>query len=201
VSVVLLLAGCAASADLTDIWTDPNANGTSIHRAFVFAMERDPAKRRIMEDAFAASLIKHGVEVQPSYRSFPSSVPDEDVIQDAIEHGGYDGVIAISRLDTKTETNYVPGYVSTEPRTHYDAWTGRYRTFWVDVHHPGYMESDEVARRRVDVWRPIGPNGEADLVWTAVGEVVDPTSSADVSRNLVERVVPELTRIRLLAKA
>ena len=125
---VLLLGGCAASAHLTDMWSDPEAGGPAMRRTFVFAMERDEAKRRIMEDAFVSALTKRGVTADPSYRLFPASVPDSGVIQDAIEHGNYDGVIAISRLSTQTQTNYVPGYTTTETRTRYNPWTGRYRT-------------------------------------------------------------------------
>jgi len=200
-SAALAVAGCATSANLTNLWKDPEVGRNPMRSAYVVAMDRDAARRRIMEDAFVAALAKHGVEAEPSYRQFPSSVPDSNVIEDAIQQGGYDGVIAISRLDPRTQTTYVPGYVSSETRTRYNRWTGRYRTYWVDIPHPGYVETDHVVRRQVDLWRPVGAGGEADLVWTAVSEVVDPSSATDVTKDLVNRVVPELAKQGMVPKS
>ena len=199
-SLAVVVTGCAASASLTNLWVDPNEDRAPLRSAYVLAMEHDPGQRRIMEDAFVAALAKRGMQAEPSYRRFPNNVPNTDVIEDAIQQAGYDGVLVISRLDSRTESTYIPGYVSTEARTHYNPWTGRYRTFWVDIPHPGYVETERVARRRVDVWRPTSARGEADLVWTAVGEVVAPGSADEVSHDLVDRVVPELAKKGIVPK-
>jgi len=192
-----LLAGCGASTQLTNMWADPQYSAGPMHRILVVAMRDDRARRRIMEDAYASALERHGVEVTPSYDVFPDAVPDTDQIDRVVDDRHFDGVLIVSPLPTERQNVYVPGYVTTQPVYAYNPWSGRYHERWAYVHHPGYREVERTARHQIELW-DTGPSGR--LVWTAVGESLDPSSAAQVSAEVAKRVVPELVHRGILAR-
>lgn len=195
-SLLVALTGCA-STGLVDVWRDPQPPSAPLSNVLVVAFKRDDGRRRLMEDAFASSLEKRGVKATPSYRVFPGDLPDTNQVDAAVRSDGYDGVIAISRLGTQTAENVVPGYTTTEVRQRYNRWARRYQTYYVDVHHPGYVETDRIVRHRVDVWAT-ADGGR--LVWTAEGQSVDPGSATAVSREVSGSVIPDLEKSGILPK-
>src|SRR5215212_1741630 len=109
--LALMLAGCAASSGLVNMWRDPEVPAASLRKVYVVSLRQDAARRRIMEDAFASALNERGVAATPSYRDFPAALPDTVQVAEAVQSGGFDAVLVISGLDTRTVQNYVPGYV------------------------------------------------------------------------------------------
>jgi hypothetical protein len=186
-----LLGGCAANSGLVNMWRDPAYNEPPMRHILVVAMIRNDARRRILEDAFAKEFDKRGVDAVPSYEHFPNAPPDTMQIGDVVSQGKYDGVLMTSRLRTERSTSYVPGYVTTQPAYRVSPWTGRYRTYWVDVMHPGYVEEDVTVRHEVELW---SMDGGGRLVWTAVGESVNPGSPSEVNHDITHNVVPELEK-------
>jgi hypothetical protein len=185
-----MLAGCASTSGLTNMWRDPQYQGPPLQHILVVGMIQSPANRRILEDAFVHELGKHGVEAVPSYQPFPNAPPDTDQVYDAVDRGGYDGVLLTRRLPPEHSTSYVPGYVTTQPVSRL-GWRGYYRTYWVDVMHPGYVEQDVTARREVELWA-VRDGGR--LIWTGIGETVNPGSATAVTHDVTHNVVPELAR-------
>ena len=190
VLVAVVLGGCASTSGLTNMWRDPEYSGPPLRHILVVGMIRNPANRRILEDAFVHQLSKNGVDAVPSYQHFPNDPPDTDQVYDAVDKGGYDGVLLTRRLPSQTSTSYVPGYLTTQPVTRL-GWRGYYRTTWVDVMHPGYVEQDVTARREVELWT-VGDGGR--MIWTGIGETVNPSSSTEVTHDVTHNVVPELAR-------
>lgn len=188
------LMGCA-STSLVNMWMDPTYDQPPMKSMLVVAMKKDPARRRIMEDALALELAKHGVTTMPSYRLFPNEAPDTAEVADAVAKNGYDGVVVASPLPTERNAVYVPGYSTIESRPVYNWWSGRYHTQYIRVHHPGYVEPERVVRHQIDVWST-GSGGA--LIWTAVGEQIDPNSANQVSHEIADKVVPELVRKHLI---
>lgn len=195
-ALVLFAEGCGSSG-LVNVWSDPQFQGPVLKKALVISVRRDTAKRRLMEDTFTKELSKHGVDAVPSYRIWATDLPDTMTVVQELRTGNYDGVIAVTRLRTREETTYVPGYVKTEPRTRYNPWTNRYHTYYRDVMVPGYEETDTVIRHRVEVWT-IGQKGQ--LSWTGEGEVIDPNSLDQVSKEITKDIVPALVKAGLIAK-
>ncbi len=179
------------------MWRDPGYPQQPLHRVFVVVVKRDPAQRRLMEEAFVDALARHGVEATPSYRAFPTSLPDTTQIFDAVRDGRFDGVLVTSRLDTRTVERYVPGYVTTRTYLGWNHWLGRYQTYYADVEEPGYVEAEEVVRHRVDLW---STENDGQMVWTATSNSIDPTSARAVNREVVHRVVRELTEQGIIPK-
>src|SRR5688572_3784896 len=131
------VGGCASNSGLVNMWRDPSYNGPPMRSMLVVAIRRDAGYRRILEDGFVKELAENGVDATPSYRLFPNAPPDTLEIVDAVSRRDYDGVLFVRRLPPQTTTSYVPGYVSTQPVSRISPWSGRYRTYWVDVMHPG----------------------------------------------------------------
>jgi hypothetical protein len=192
----LALLGCSHGG-LSNMWRDPGFRGPALTHVFVVALKPDPVRRRLLEDAFVNDLAARGVHATPSYRDYASAPPDTAQMLDAIRTAGYDGVILSSRLSNEENQSFVPGYVSREAQTRYDRWTGQYYTYWVDVTHPGYLETETVVRHRVDVWAT-ADGGR--LVWSGVSERFDPKDFEAVSKAIVKHVVPELEKQGLVAK-
>lgn len=184
-------AGCAGNSTLVNMWRDPAYNQPPMQSVLVVAVRRNPTMRRTLEDAFVHQLEKHGVRATPSYGRFAEAPPDTSQIDDLVNAGGYDGLILATRLPTERSTSYVPGYVSTQPVSYVSPWSGRYRTYWVDVMHPGYVERDVTVRHEVELWN-LRSGGR--LVWTGTGETLNPSSPAEVNHDVAKNVVPELAR-------
>jgi len=189
-SASLLWLGCGGSSQLVNMWRDPLYRGAPLERVLVVALKGDPVLRRTWEDTMSSALQEHGVTPTPSYQLFPGSLPDTAAVVEAVEKHGYDGVLVVSRRDTRYDTTYVPGYVTTEPVTRYGYWRG-YHTVYREVQHPGYIETQAVVRHQVDVWT--SANG-GRLVWAATGESIDPGSAQEVKSEITALIVPELEK-------
>ena len=195
-ATMILAGGCAANARLSNLWRDPEYHA-SLQHVYVVAMRRDPAQRRIMEESFVDAFARHGVEASPSYRDFPTTLPDTTQMLDAVDRGHFDGVMVVSRLDTRLVRNFVPGYVATRTYLGWNRWAGRYQTYYAEVVEPGDVETERVVRHRVDLWATAHGG---DMVWTATGNQVDPTSSRDVNEGLTRKVVHELAEQGIVPK-
>jgi hypothetical protein len=202
----LLLAGCAAailggcsgsSTQLVNMWRDPTAPATPIHRMLVVAVRNNPVSRRIWEDGFVAALAKHGVEATPSYNLFPNAVPDTDAVVVAVREHDFDGVLVTHRLPTTTQQSYVPGYTHLEPVWVRGRWYGTYHTYYQEVHEPGYVETDQVVRNQVDVWNTAG---DGRLIWSGTTESLNPSSGAEVNAAITKLIVPELLAQGVIAR-
>lgn len=132
------LIGCGTSRRLVNVWKDPQAPAAPLKNVLVVAMIKDEGARRLWEDEFVQAFSGDRVTVTPSYRLYPSAVPDTQQVVRAVREGGLDGVIVTSRLPTRTETTYVPGSVSSVPATGYDPWLNAFYTYYEHVYQPGY---------------------------------------------------------------
>ncbi len=185
----LALAGCAGgSGGLVNMWRDPAYRGAAFSNLYVIALKPNPARRRLVEDAFVERLAKSGVRAVASYTDFADAPPDTNQILEAVRAAGYDGVVIASTLPEGASQTFVPGYITREAQTHYDRWTGQYYTVWVDVTHPGYTESETVARNQIDLW---STRDRGRLVWSGVSERLDPNDYNALSRSIAKHAIPE----------
>ena len=192
-----VLGGCTGGTQLVEMWKDPTASSSPIHKMLVVAVMKSPVSRRIWEDGFVSQLEKRGVTATPSYDRFPNGAPDTLEIMDVVRERGYDGVLCTHREGTQTQTTYVPGYTRLEPVWVRSRWSLNYSTYWREVYEPGYVETDQIVRHRVDVW---GTHGEWRLIWSGTTETVNPKSAADVNRQIAKLIVPELLAQGVIAR-
>jgi hypothetical protein len=193
-AALALLAGCAASG-LVDEWRDAAYREPPLRKVVVLDMRGDQVRRRIWEDAFVRELRDHHVEAVPSYELVPDAPPDTSRIAEMVAEKGFDGVILVHRLPADTRAQHVPGYVTTVPRTRYDRWSGRYATYFREVYHPGYTETERVVRAEISVWLA---RGEQRMLWAATGQSFDPRDATQASHDMASAVVERLARAHLI---
>ncbi|HET9887755.1 MAG TPA: hypothetical protein VFR10_09590, partial [bacterium] len=164
-------AGCASQTRLYDMWKDPGASPGLVRNALVVAVKKDAAARRIWEDGFVKRLGEQGVSATPSYRLFPDAVPDTAAVVEVVKDQGFDSVVVVHRSSAKTVQEVTPGYVSTQPKTYLDPWTGVFHTYYEEVYYPGEVEDVEVVVHQVDLW---STKDKGKLLWVGKAETYDP---------------------------
>jgi hypothetical protein len=192
-----ILGGCSAGTQLVEMWKDPTAGSRPIRKMLVVAIMKDPLRRRVWEDGFVSALAKRGVAATPSYNLFPNGAPDTTQVEAAVSERGYDGVLFTHRIGATTQTTYVPGYTRLEPVWVRSRWSLNYYTYYREVYEPGYVETDQVVRHRVDVWSTT-PGWR--LVWSGTTESINPQSGPDVNKQIAKLIVPELVAQAVIAR-
>jgi hypothetical protein len=198
-SLALTLAlsfGSGCGATLVDVWKDTQVTAPPLENVLILVVKKEDVRRRIMEDAFVSAITSRGLKATPSYRLFPA-LPDSSQMAEAVRANGYDGVIVASKLPTRTDSTFVNSYTTREARTHYVLLTHSYQTYYAEVEHPGYAETERTVRHRIDVW---SARDGGHLWWSGEGQNVDPESSDVISHEIVRTVVPELVKEGVLAK-
>jgi hypothetical protein len=205
--ISIMILGCASSS-LVDIWHDSSFQAPPLGKLLVIAVRKDATKRHIWEDAFAGELVKRGVAATSSYTLFPDAPPDTNQIIAAVQTNGFDGFLVILRLPTERNTKFVQGYTTTErdrrngqySNPYYDPYYGsywqRYQTSFREIDHPGYIDSQTVAIRAIDV-TTTGNNGR--LIWSATSRTPDPGSVTDVQSGIAGLVISELAKRRIIS--
>jgi hypothetical protein len=190
-----VLGACAAQTRLYDMWKDPATTSGTLRSTLVVAVKKDPAARRIWEDGFVHRLAEQGLNAVPSYRLFPDEVPDTAAVVEAVRDQGFDSVVVVHRSSAKTIQEVTPGYVSTQPRTYLDPWTGVFHTYYEEVYYPGDVEDVEVVVHQIDVWST-KENGK--LLWVGKAETYDPSSNQETSEDAIHAVAKELAKQGLI---
>jgi hypothetical protein len=201
--LIIQMSGCASSS-LIDIWHDSSFKAAPISKMLVIAVRKDTTHRRIWEDAFASELGKHGVAATPSYRLFPDSLPDTTQVISTVQANGFEGILVTLRLPMETNKLYIRGYTSVEQDVRFSPYYGpyyspyweRYRTYYREVEHPGYVDSQKVAVRAIDV-TTTGKNGH--LIWSATSRTPDPGSVTDVQEGIAGLVITDLARQKIIS--
>jgi hypothetical protein len=187
----LMLIESCSSSELSDVWNNPSFRGTSLKKFLIISMRKDSAKRRIWEDAFVGQFAANGIQAFPSYHSFPDALPDTSQIMKTVEEKGFDGIIMISRLDPKTNSYYVPGTNTFEIQSQYNVFRKKYDIYYYTVQHPGYVESEIIDCRAIEVW-DVRDKGE--MIWGAVSNSPESNASRTVSTDVADMVIKELAQ-------
>jgi hypothetical protein len=195
--VIALMPSCSTSV-LVHQWADASYTGPSLTSILIVAVRKDPVKRRVWEDAFAGELAKHGVNAVQSYRLFSGALPDSGQIVDAVAKSGFDGIIITRRLPKAITTQYVNGYVSQEIETKYSERKQRFFTYYRDVEHPGYVDTQNIANRSIDVWTA---DSSSRMIWSAVSETPEPATPEAVHQDVVTLVTDDLARRGIIPNA
>ena len=187
--LMILIESCSTSS-LVDVWKDPSYNESPLKKIFIIAIRKDPVQRRIWEDAFVEELSKHGVQATSSYHLFPDVLPDTNQVIQTIQEKGFDGILVTRLLLAETESHYVQSYVTTEQRSRYNIFRKRYDTYYQNIQHPGYVETQTIDRRAIDVWVI---RDEERVIWGATSNSPERNTVEDIQNDIAELVIPELT--------
>lgn len=181
-------AGCSTSS-LVDVWSETSFRTPALNNMLVISVSRNAVQRRIWEDAFSIELEKHAVAATPSYRLFPDAVPDTLQVVQTVKSNNFDGVLIYRRLPSETKKEYVQGYVTVEQNVRFDRRRDRFVTYYRDIEHAGYVDSQVVALRGIDVWTT---SNEGQMIWSATSKTPEPSSLQMVRPEIVELVMSEL---------
>jgi hypothetical protein len=191
-----LMAGCASS-ELVDIWSDSSFQPPPLNKMLVLSVSRNPAQRRIWEDAFCVELAKHDITTTPSYRLFPDVLPDTNQIIQIMQSHGFDGILFYRRLSPETITQYKQGFEMSANNLVYDHYTKSFvASYFRDVHYAEHVDSQKVDIRVIDVWTT---KNEGQMIWSARSETPEPNSIQEVRTEIVKLVMSELTKQRIIA--
>ncbi len=188
--LVVLVESCSSST-LVDVWNDPTYHESPLKKILIIAIRIDPVQRRIWEDAFVGELSKHGVNSTSSYHLFPDVLPDTNQIIQTVQEKGFDGILVTRLLLDETKSHYVKSYVTTEQISRYNIFRKRYDTYYRNIQHSGYVESQIIDRRAIDVWVI---RNEERMIWSATSNSPERNTVEDVQNDIAELVIPELTR-------
>jgi len=190
-----MMAGCASS-ELVDIWSDSSFQSPPLNKILVISVSKNPVQRHIWEDAYSVELGKHNVAATPSYRLFPDVVPDTNQVIQVVQSNGFDGVLITHRLPSETKTQFVEGYLTQELDKRYNRRKYGFNTYYRDIWHPGYIDSQKIDIRAIDVW---ATKNEGQMIWSATSETPEPNSIQEVRPEIVKLVMAELTKQRIIA--
>jgi hypothetical protein len=192
---VILICACSSSR-ITKPWYDPSFQPAALGNVLVVAVRKDARIRRMWEDAFTAELAKHGIVALSSYNLFPDAPPDTNQVITAVQENSFDGVLAILRLKTETKRHYVQGYMTTEQSRHYNSYLQRYITSYQEIEHAGYIDSQKVDIREIDVSSTL--NG-GRLIWSVTTRTADPATVEDIQRKIASLVVDKLSNGKIIS--
>jgi hypothetical protein len=213
------LCTCTSSI-LVDVWNDPSFNTPPLGKMLVVAVRKDATKRRIWEDAFTAALGKYAIAAMSSYQLFPDSPPDTNELIATVQKNSFDGILAILILPTETNRQHVRGYTTIERNDRYTPaasdnrtrrynetkederyppylgpYWKRYRSYYREIEHPGYTDSQTVDVRAIDV-STTGAGGR--LIWSATSRTPYPATATDVQRGIASLVLTDLEKRRII---
>jgi len=187
--------GCTSS-ELVDVWSDSSFQSPPMNKILVISVGKSSVKRRIWEDAFSVELAKHAVEATPSYRLFPDAVPDTAQVIQIMKSDGFDGILVNRWLPSETKTQYLQGYVTKEQDMRYDRRSEKFVTYYRDVEHAGYIDSQKVDMRAIDVW---ATGNDGQMIWSATSKTPEPNSVEAARLEIIKLVMAELTKQGIIA--
>jgi len=194
--LMMLLESCS-SFELLDSWNDPSYHKSPLKKILIIAIIKDSVQRRIWEDAFVSELSKHGVNATSSYHLFTDALSDANQVVETVRKEGFDGILVTHLLHEKKETPYEESLVTTAQLLRYNIYQKRYDVYYHNIQHPGYVESQIIDRRAMDVW-VIG--SEERMIWSGISNFPERNSVEAVQNDIASLVIPELTRNAIIKR-
>ena len=189
------LSSCA-STELSHMWQDPTFVSGPLKTILVVAVRKDPKIRRAWEDGFATELKSYGIDVTPSYRLFPDSLPDTTLIKTITKNQRFDGIILVGRASTETIESVTPKNDINSSELSFQPFDASYYGYYVRECYPGYPVFDNIVKDEIKIW---ATQGVARMIWTGVGEVQNTDMHEDERRAIIHIIVPELVKHKIIA--
>lgn len=197
------LAACV-STELKSTWRADDDKGPKLRKVAVFMLAADENVRRFAEDQMVRSLPK-GTTGTAGYSLFEKPESNIEVIREKLKEKGYDSILMARTVSVDKTQQHVPPTTQlvptgpvfvgvADPRS-LDVY---YRHVWGYTYQttPGYVANLTTIAIETVLYRL--PAGQA--VWSAVSESRNPSSQADMVRELVSLIDKQLTKEGLVGK-
>jgi hypothetical protein len=196
-----MLMGCAASTELTNVWTDPTFQTNSLKKLMVIGVAQNSGVRRTFEDNFSAALQQQGVGAVASYSAVGDGPLDSASVVNALLQHQCDGVFITRLVDKKTVDTYYPPtttYVSA-PSSYYGGWYGYYSMGYAYTSSPGYTVQNQVVSLETNLYRVT----DAKLVWSALSEswLGETANPGNEIKPFIQQLVYGLSASKVVTKA
>ena len=185
---LVMSTGCA-SMHVLNRWSKPGL-AAPIRSMLVVAIDSNDGNRQIMEDAFVRGLQRHGVIATASYEVWSEALPDTEAVRGYVRSHGVSGVLVAARMGVAEYKQVTSSYMPSDPLAEIRSWSGRYHHYFFELQHEATAGRE--VPHRVDVVQSDSRGGQ--MVWTALGKGVDPSSVDEVTREVSHAIVPEMAK-------
>jgi len=189
ISAAFLLASCANTTVMNDVWKDKTYQGKP-QKIIVIMVAKSPDMRNLFEDRFAGELNVRGNDTFQSYSIIPmEQLRDKEMVKSKIRSSGADTVLISRLVDTKTIESYNPGMIYVVPGAYY-GWSGYYDIVFADYGYTGdirvaYIETNiyDVKTEKL-IWSGHSKTertyGEQQLITEFIQTMIKKLSSAGI---------------------
>jgi hypothetical protein len=191
VAILALAPACSTPTKMSNVWRDPSYTGGPMRNIVVFGGRLSETDRRTLEDGFVAALQAHGVHATPSYSLFPGTLPSRDEARAKVQQAGFEGTLVSTLKGVNEKPTFVEGAAP-------GFWDGYYGPAWGSAYGPGYVVTEPVVRFESSLW---SMEGDSRMIWSALTQTDNPTSTKNFVSSLTNDVVPALTKAGLIAPA
>ena len=171
VALVLTVLACSTTT-FESTWRAPDARPVHLTGKKVVGlfMSKNPATRRIAEDAMAREITARGAQGVPAYTVLSDAeIKDQELVRAKLDSLGFSGVVVMRVVGRETQYSYQRDVAWGRPY-YRQFWGGYYRWGWATVYEPGYLTVDKIVKVETLVY-----SLEQDkLIWAGVSRTVDP---------------------------
>lgn len=161
--LLVTLGGCS-STRMTSSWRLPETGPLQFSKVMALVLVQDASIRRAGESEMVRQIRGEAI---PSYRLLDEQdIQNEDLVREAIEGSGVDGVIVVRPVYDEKEITYTAG---TYPGPYYSFW-GYYGWAYPVAYGPGYFNED----RLVGVETNIYDVKTGKLAWSGLSQTKNP---------------------------
>ncbi len=190
----LLLAACATSTNLVNVWEDPAYSGGPFRKVIVLGLGAEGSSQTF-EDIFGAELTRRGVEGVPGHKLFPQGEqPSREAIEKAARDAGADGFLVARLVKSDKEQQQVPGYSPTVvPGVgYYNNFYGYYTA--AVTYTPPVTYDYEVVTVETNLWDV----RTGKLVWAGTTQTFAPGSVNQEAPGFAKLIIDALAQRKLV---
>jgi hypothetical protein len=188
----VFIIACAGTK-LTHTWVDETRHGKPVSDILVIGVTYKKENRQSFEDKFVAQLKAAGVEAVSSSDVIPMPADLEltkEAILKAVNKFKNDAVIITHLVGVGEKESY------TAPERNQGDYYGYYGWAFSSTHEPGYYRTHTLVRlttRLYDV-------KTEKLIWSGMSESLDPDSTNQIMDELIDVLIKDLKKNKLLPK-
>lgn len=188
----VFIIACAGTK-LTHTWVDEAYRGKPVSDILVIGVTHKKDNRQSFEDKFVAQLKVSGVEAVSSSDviSIPSDLElkKEDIVK-AVDKYKNDAVIITHLIGVKEKESYTP------PERNQGDYYGYYGWAFSSAHEPGYYRTHTLVRLATHLYDV----KTEKLIWSGESESSDQNPTNQIMDELIEVLIKDLKKNKLLPK-
>ena len=186
----VFMIACAGTK-LTHTRLDETYQGKPVSNILVIAITHNKENRQSFEDKFVAQLKAVGIEAVSSVDVIPippdMELKKEEILK-AVNKFKNNAVIITHLVGVEEKESYVP------PERHRGGYYGYYGWAYNHTHEPGYYLSKTLVRLATNLYDV----KTEKLIWSGQSETLDPGSINQIIDDVIDVLIKDLQKNRLL---